>query len=92
MTLATPAPRRVKKKIDPSRRVNLSKDILDLLAVEPNLPIGTIVAKTGGKRNSIKSVIWKLIQQERIECVGVADAVCSTGPKQVNVYSLREKA
>lgn len=69
------------------RRSNLSKDILTVLAEGPQ-PLGIIVPKIGAKRNSIKSVLWKLLRENKIAIHGVSQAVCTFGPKQVNVYCL----
>lgn len=69
------------------RRSNLTKDILAVLAEGP-CPIGIIATRIEAKRNSIKSVVWKLLKQQKIGISHVGDAISATGPKRVNVYCL----
>jgi len=83
----TPAPRQTVYNNGMKRRSNLAKDILTVLAEGPQ-PLGIIVPRIGAKRNSIKSVLWKLLRENKIYISGTSDAVCTFGPKKVNVYCL----
>jgi hypothetical protein len=69
------------------RRVNLAKDILEALSDGPQT-LSAIVSRVEAKRNSTKSVIWALLRDKKIAIHGTGDAVCSFGPKKVNVYCL----
>jgi hypothetical protein len=73
------------------RRPKLAHDILALLAERPNLTQSQIAHALIAKPHSIKAVLWKLVhQQNKIVATKGAKADKMTGPKVINMYSLKE--
>jgi len=73
------------------RRPKLAHDVLLLLEQKPNLTQSQIVTELVAKPHSVKAVLWKLLhQQQKIVATKGAKADKMTGPKVINMYSLKE--
>jgi hypothetical protein len=73
------------------RRPKLAHDVLLLLEQKPNLTQSQIVIELVAKPHSVKAVLWKLLhQQQKIVATKGAKADKMTGPKVINMYSLKE--
>lgn len=70
------------------RRTKLSEDILDLLGRQPNITSAQMVAELGAKPNSLKAVLWKLVNRQNKVVADRSANNLGKGPKIVNVYCL----
>jgi hypothetical protein len=72
------------------RRLKLTLDVLALLGRQPNMTQAQIAVGLKAKPNSVRAVLWKLVNCQKIQAIKTARAATMTGPKMVNVYCLVE--
>jgi predicted ArsR family transcriptional regulator len=72
------------------RRLKLTQDVLALLERQPNMTQAQIAVGLKAKPNSVRAVLWKLVNCQKIQSAKSARAATMTGPKVVNVYCLVE--
>lgn len=70
------------------RRSKLSEDILLLLERQPNITSAQMASELNAKPNSLKAVLWKLVNRQKKVVADRSANNLGKGPKIVNVYCL----